>query len=201
VPGLNAEFLSRDALEALGFKSLGDDVLIHRTAVIVNCQSISLASRIRIDPYVVISTSGNVEFGNNIHIGCHSSLAGHGDIQLEDFANISHGVHVFTTRDDHTGRVLTNPTVSDRFTGVRTAAIRFGRHSAIGAGSVLLPGAGLSEGTIIGALSLVSRRLKPWTIYAGIPARRVRERQRHLLALEKEYGASLQTLADDRHVR
>jgi Mrp family chromosome partitioning ATPase len=39
--GLNSEFLSRDVLESLGFASLGEDVLIHSTAVIVDCPRVS----------------------------------------------------------------------------------------------------------------------------------------------------------------
>jgi UDP-3-O-[3-hydroxymyristoyl] glucosamine N-acyltransferase len=78
--GLNSEFLPRDVIETLGFASLGEDVLIHSTAVIVDCSKISLGSRVRIDPYVIISTRGGVTFGNNVHIGGHSVLAGHAAI-------------------------------------------------------------------------------------------------------------------------
>jgi hypothetical protein len=35
------------------FESLGDDVLIHDTAVIVDCGKISLDSSVRIDPFVI----------------------------------------------------------------------------------------------------------------------------------------------------
>lgn len=42
--GLNSSFLPRDVLETLGFSSLGDDLLIHSTAVIVDCGKISLDS-------------------------------------------------------------------------------------------------------------------------------------------------------------
>jgi acetyltransferase-like isoleucine patch superfamily enzyme len=57
---------------------------------------------------------------------------------------------------------------------------------------VVLPGAKFAEGSILGAMSRVGRPLQPWTTYAGIPARRIRERRRDLLAQEQEYLASLQ---------
>jgi dTDP-4-amino-4,6-dideoxy-D-glucose acyltransferase len=188
--GLNAAFLSRDALEDLGFLSLGDDVLIHQTAVIVDCSKISLGSRIRIDPFVVISTRGGVVFGDNIHIGSHSVLAGQGAVGLGDFVNISHHVGIYTSNEDLSGRTLSHPTVPTQFGGARTASIAFDRHSGVGAGSLVLPGARFAEGSILGALSRIGRPLQPWTFYVGAPARRSQPRRRDLLALADAYHRS-----------
>ncbi len=188
--GLNSEFLSRDVLERLGFAKLGENVLIHATVVIVDCGKISLGSQIRIDPYVIISNRGGVEFGNNVHVGGHSVMAGHGAIQLGDFANISHYVGIYTSSQDWSGRTLSHPTVPGGDKSVRTASISFGRHSGVGAGSLILPGARFGEGSILGAMSRVGRPLKPWTTYEGIPARRIRDRQRDVLAHERELLAA-----------
>lgn len=192
--GLNSEFLPRDVLEILGFARLGEEVLIHSTAVIVDCGKISLGSRVRIDPYVIISNRGGVEFGNNIHIGGHSVLAGHAAIHFDDFVNISHHVGIYTSNEDISGRTLSNPTVPGGVKTARTASISFGRHSGVGAGSLVLPGARFAEGSILGAMSRVGRPLKPWTTYAGIPARRMSERRRDVLVHEQEYLASLKKL-------
>jgi acetyltransferase-like isoleucine patch superfamily enzyme len=186
---LNSGFLSRSALEALGFKKLGTDVLIHSTAVIVDCSTISLGSRIRIDPYVIISAQGEVEFGDNIHISANTVLAGQGGIRLEDFASVGHNVRILTSTDNYRGMV--NPTVPERSRILRTTPIHLGRHSCIATGSILIPGAMLGEGSVVGALSLVGRPLKPWTVYAGVPARRLAERPRNALVGEREYLASL----------
>jgi dTDP-4-amino-4,6-dideoxy-D-glucose acyltransferase len=191
--GLNSAFLSREVLEALGFARLGEDVLIHGTAVIVDCRRISLGSRVRIDPFVIISNTGGVEFGSNIHVGGHSVLSGQGAVRIEDFVNISHYVGIFTTSTDFSGRTLSNPTVTG-FGSARTASIHFGRHSGVGAGSLVLPGARFAEGSVLAAMSRISRPMEPWTIYAGVPARRLRERRRGLLAEEQEYLASLEGL-------
>jgi len=50
----------------------------------------------------------------------------------------------------------------------------------------VLPGCDIGEGTTVGALSLVKASLAEWGIYAGVPARRLRDRSRDLLALERE---------------
>ncbi|HEY1475226.1 MAG TPA: acyltransferase [Pseudolabrys sp.] len=191
--GLNREFLPRTALEALGFARLGDDVLIHSTVVIVDCSKISLGSRVRIDPFVIISARGGVEFGNNIHIGSHSVLVGPAAIHFDDFVNISHYVGIYTANEDISGRTLSNPTVAG-FGTARIASISFARHSGVGAGSMVLPGAKFAEGSILGAMSRIGRPMKPWTTYAGIPARRMRSRRREALVEEQEYLASLKQL-------
>ena len=178
-------------MESLGFARLGEDVLIHPTVVIVDCRKIALGSRVRIDPFVIISNRGGVEFGDNIHIGGHSVLAGHGAISFGDFVNISHHVGIYTSNEDTSGRVLSHPTVPGGDKTARVASIHFARHSGVGAGSVVLPGAKFGEGSILGAMSRISRPLRPWATYAGIPARRLRERRRDVLEQEQEYLASL----------
>lgn len=189
--GLNADYLTKDALTALGFQCLGEDVLVHSTAVLNFCEKISLGSRIRIDPYVVISVSGGIAIGDNVHVACHCTLTGRSPIELADFCGFSDGVRAFSSSDDYKGRALTNPTVPEPFRAVESAPIRIGRHVIVGTGSVILPGADLGEGVAVGALSLVNRPLEPWSIYAGAPVRRLCERSRSLLSLETKYLVSL----------
>lgn len=42
--------------------------------------------------------------------------------------------------------------------------------------AIVLPGVHCSEGSVLGAGSLTSRNLEPWTVYAGNPARIVKKR-------------------------
>ncbi|MEX8499566.1 acyltransferase, partial [Leptothrix ochracea] len=51
----------------------------------------------------------------------------------------------------------------------------------------LLPGVTLHEGVAIGALSLVNRDCHAFGIYAGNPAKRIKERKRDVLALEAAF--------------
>ena len=46
----------------------------------------------------------------------------------------------------------------------------------VGAGTTILDGAWICKGCVVGAMSLVVDRLEPFGIYAGIPARRIRDR-------------------------
>ena len=70
--------------------------------------------------------------------------------------------------------------------GVRSAPVVIGRHAAIGAGCVLLPGVALGEGCGVATLSLVKRDVRPFDKVAGVPARPIGRRSRRLLTLERQ---------------
>lgn len=57
----------------------------------------------------------------------------------------------------------------------RTARVVIGRGVWVGANVTVLPGVRIGDGCIIGAGSVVSRDCEPNTVYAGVPARPVRE--------------------------
>ena len=59
------------------------------------------------------------------------------------------------------------------------------KHVIVGAGSVILPNVTLKEGSSVGAMSLITKNTKEWTIYAGIPAKELKERKKELLKLEQ----------------
>lgn len=179
-------YLTTEDLLGLGFKRVGQNVRIAKNCTIIGLPNISIGSNIRIDGNTVLAAhSGYLEIGNYIHIagGCHLSCAG--GIQLSDFCNLSQGVRIYSASDDYTGASLTNPTVPSQYLKVQKAPVQLGRHLIVGSGSVILPGTSIGDGASIGALSLVNRSLEGWSIYAGIPVRRIRARSKDLLELER----------------
>ena len=183
--------LSRDALQSMGFAALGADVRISDRASFYGAARISLGDHVRIDDFCVISAGeGGVVIGQHVHVAVYSLLIGAGRVVLEDFANISSRVSIYSSSDDYSGASMTNPTVPDTYKRVHHAPVTIGRHVIIGSGSVVLPGLTLEEGVAVGALSLVKSDCKAFGIYAGNPARRVRERKRDLLDLEQQFLAA-----------
>jgi galactoside O-acetyltransferase len=180
-----SSFLSRADVEELGFASVGDDVFVSRLASLHGVERIRLGSRVRIDDFCVLSAgAGGIEIGSFVHVAAYTSLIGRGRIRLADYANLSSRVSVYSSSDDYSGDAMTNPMVPSAFTNVQDADVEVGRHVIIGCGSVVLPGAVLEEGVAIGALSLVSGLCDAFSLYAGVPARRIRARSRRLLELE-----------------
>lgn len=180
--------LSREQIESMGFARVGRDVRLSDRASFYNCPQIAIGDNVRIDDFCVLSAGvGGIEIGSHIHIAVYTSLIGAGLIRLGDFANLSSRVSIYSSSDDYSGEYMTNPTVPGQFTHVSSAPVEIGRHVIIGAGSVVLPGTCLEEGVAVGALSLVNRNCEAFGIYAGTPARRVKQRSRQLLTLERAF--------------
>jgi len=182
-------FLTQERLEGMGFRKLGNNVCVSDKASIYNADQIEIGDNCRIDDFCVIS--GRVSIGRNVHIAVFCNVAG-GElgITLDDFSGLAYGANVFSQSDDYRGYTLTNPTVPDKFKSETKKAVHIGRHAIVGANSVVFPGVILADGTSVGAMSMVTKSTKEWTIYFGIPAKPLRSRSKELLKLEEQYLAS-----------
>jgi galactoside O-acetyltransferase len=182
----NSNYLTNKELRAMPFKRIGDDVQIDKTVSFVGLENVSIGHNVRIDAFSMIIATGEVEIGSHIHVSAYSYLAGRAGIILNDFANVSSGVRIHSVSDDYSGGSMTNATIPEKFKRLSMGRVVLGRHTIIGSGSIILPGVHVAEGCAVGALSLVNKTTEPWGIYAGIPARRLRDRSRDLLLLEKK---------------
>lgn len=54
--------------------------------------------------------------------------------------------------------------------------VRIERGAAIGAQCLVLPGVTIGAGAVVGAMSLVTRDVPPGEFWAGVPAKRIRDR-------------------------
>jgi len=185
--------LSRDALDLIGFASLGDNVQISDKASFYGVSRIVIGNNVRIDDFCVLAAGlGGIELGSYVHIGVGSSLIGAGKITLSDFSGLSSRISIYSSSDDYSGSFMTNPTVPAVYTGVCHANVYLGRHVIVGSGCVILPGVTLEDGVAVGALSLITKKCMAFGIYAGNPAKRIRERKQDLLQLENEFLKKIQ---------
>ena len=184
--------LSREAIEQMGFSSVGDNVQISEKASFYGTARIILGTNVRIDDFCVLSAGvGGINIGQYVHIAVYSSMIGVGKITIMDFCNISSRVSIYSSNDDYSGATMTNPTVPSEYTGVTHADVLLGRHVIVGSGSIILPGVTLEDGVAVGALSLVTKSCKAFGIYAGSPARRISVRKKNLLVLEESFLSRL----------
>lgn len=185
-------YLTNNQLKEMGFKSLGIGVKISDRASIYNADQIEIGDYSRIDDFCVVS--GKVKIGRNVHITPQCLIAG-GQLGLviSDFVALAYGVKVFTQSDDYSGLTMTNSTVPKKYKNEIMAAVEIGRHVIIGAGSVIMPGVQIAEGVSVGANSLVLSSTEDWSIYVGSPAKKIKDRKKDLLELEKHYLESEQS--------
>ena len=67
-------------------------------------------------------------------------------------------------------------------------AMSIGPYAWVCARASLAPGVTMGEGAVLGLGSVATRDLEPWTVYAGVPAVRVKERKHSRSAAEPANG-------------
>jgi dTDP-4-amino-4,6-dideoxy-D-glucose acyltransferase len=181
-----SDFYQTNELRDLGLRFIGRDVKISRRAVLYGSENISVGDYSRIDDFCILSAVdvGEIQIGKHVHIASGVHLYGGAGIILSDYVGLSSGCKVYSVSDDYSGEYLTNPTVPAEYRNFISKRITLSKHSLIGAGTILLPGAIVPEGTSVGAMSLVAKELEPWGIYVGVPARKIKNRSKRLLELE-----------------
>lgn len=173
-------------LSTLGFCQVGQGCKVSKFARFYGVSYISLSNNVRIDDFTVISVATQSSIGDNVHIGPMSLISSQLGFEFGAFSTFSSRVSAYGQNDDYSGARLTNPTVRESLRGVDKKRLFIGNHVIVGAGSVILPQGTLADGVAVGALSLIKAPTISWGIYAGIPARRIRERSKNLLDLGDE---------------
>ena len=157
------------------YYGLPTSTLVHKFANIATT-SLKCGKNCRIDAFVTIT--GDVTLGNRVHIGTGACLFGTHGITIGDGASISPGAKIFSASEDVTSDLVSNPQVENRYT--LNGAVDIGRLAVIGANSVVLPGAFISDESVVGALSLVKggQWIGHRDIVVGVPSRYIRARTR-----------------------
>ncbi|WP_347505904.1 acyltransferase [Pseudomonas anguilliseptica] len=186
-------YYTSDQLVNIGFKTVGVNVRVAKNCTIIGLENIEFGDNVRIDGHctIIAAGSGFAKIGSFVHIAGYCGIYAGSGVVLEDFSGLSAGVKIYTGTDDYSGRTLTNPTVPAKYTGVTSGLVTLRRHVIVGAGTVILPRVTANEGASVGALSLVTKDLESWSIYSGTPARKLRDRSRDLLELERELLAEV----------
>ena len=178
-------FYSRDELESLGFRKIGDNVKISRKSSVYGADKMSIGSNVRIDDFCILS--GKIEIGNNVHIAAYTALYGGScGVTVEDFVNLSSRICIYSVSDDYSGEFMTGPMVPDLYRNVNEAPVYIGKHVIMGSASMVMPGVNIGEGCVFGAFSFINHSTDPWTINVGIPCKVIKQRDRNVLKLESE---------------
>lgn len=190
-------FYSEAELKTLGLKKYGKNVLISRNALLYNPEQLEIGSNVRIDDFATIS--GKVVLQNYIHIAQFCGLYGGTEgIYMDDFSGLSSKSVIYATSNDYSGNSMTNPMVPAKYkTDDKNAAVHLCKHVVVGCMSVILPGVTIGEGSSVGAMTLCGKTLEPWGMYAGIPAKKLKERSKKLLELESSFKEELREKKDE----
>lgn len=168
--------------------SCGRNVIIGRTVRIRYPELVHIGDDCIIDDFTYISTAMELDRFVHIAAGCKVIGGRSCKVRMGSFSTLAPNVILSAGSDDYGGGIAT-PFVPAEYKGnAKYGDITIGRHCIVGSGSVLLPKVTLADGASVGALSLVKRDLKLWTLYAGIPARALGPRDKKgILAFERRF--------------
>ena len=121
-------------------------------------------------------TGENISLGDNVTIGTNSVFLS-SDAKIRIGNNVLFGPHVYIITGNHrvnvVGKYITE--VTEKLPE-NDEDVVIGDDVWIGAGAIILKGVEVGEGSVIGAGSVVTRSLEPYGIYAGNPARKIKDR-------------------------
>ncbi|MBI2640904.1 MAG: N-acetyltransferase [Candidatus Sungbacteria bacterium] len=153
-------------------KKINNDVILGKDVVIqdfVNLYGCSIGDNTRIGTFVEIQKGA--EIGKNCKIQSHSFICE--GVKIEDGVFVSHNV---TFINDNYPRATTaeGRLENDEEWRARFKPTLVKKNSAIGSSATILGGITIGEGAIVGAGSVVTKDVEPYTIVAGVPARALR---------------------------
>lgn len=158
---------------------LGKDVIISPTAEITRPNLCQIGNHVAIDAFFYCSTK--LQIGDYVHISPHVAVIGGAKTALivEDFCFLSVGSRYVCGSELFYGDGLIGPLIPQEFKDKQLLEpITLKRFSGALANSVILPGVTMAEGSVLGANSLLRENTEPWTVYAGNPARPIRQRSK-----------------------
>jgi len=151
---------------------LGKNVKISQNVVIQNPETVEIGDHSYLDDYIKLE--GTIKIGKRVHISEFCMLQGSAGIYIGDYAGISAGTKIFSaTETPNEGAYMSGPRVPENLRAVYKKPVYIGKKAFVGLNAVILPGAEVGEGAIIGALSMVdvNQTIPPYKIAVGIPAR------------------------------
>jgi acetyltransferase-like isoleucine patch superfamily enzyme len=109
----------------------------------------------------LIASAAKVEIGDDVLISWGCNIVDHG----------SHAIGWEYRKEDVKGWYYGKKD----WTNVPVKPVRIGNKSWIGMNVIILKGVEIGEGAVVGAGSVVTRNVQPWTVVAGNPAKLIRE--------------------------
>lgn len=183
-------FYSEEELKKIGFKSIGHDVFISRKASIYNPQVMEIGNNVRIDDFCILS--GKIILGDYIHIAAYTALfAGKYEIMFDNFVTVSSRTAIYAESDDYVEASFSCPLIGNTFRKTYGGNVHLKKFVLVGTSCTLLPNITLEEGVSVGAMSLIKTSLSSWGVYVGVPAKRIKNRNRDLIELERKLRKSL----------
>ena len=176
-----AGYAIRRILYRQKLKSLGKNCILDVGLRVTGAKNISIGEYTWIDAYTSLNALfGPISIGKRIHISplCVIS-AGPEGVELQDYVGLSTGCHIYGhTEMPKDGKRMSGPMIPWRYKAFGHGRVVLEKDSFLGVYCVVLPGVTIGEGAVVGAGSVVTRDIPPWSIAVGAPAKVIGEREK-----------------------
>ena len=126
-----------------------------------------------VHPYaMLLCYNGNIELGDFVSINSFCVLYGHGELIIGNNVRIAAGTIIAPVN-----HVFSDPNKPIRQQGIITKGIIIKDDVWIGANSTILDGVTIGRGSVIGAGSVVTTTIEPYSIAVGVPCKVVKKRE------------------------
>jgi len=156
------------------FKKIGDNVIFEKGVLVFHPQNISIGKNVYIGHNTILKGyyKNEMTIGDHTWIGQCCFLHSAGGITIGKAVGIGPMVKILTSV--HSDDNLSKPVL---FNDLEFKKVIICDGCDIGMGSIILPGVKIEEGSIVGAGSVVTKDVPPYSVVAGVPARVLRERK------------------------
>ena len=114
----------------------------------------------------------HLKIGDGTIIGDNTLLDSRRGLTIGKNVNISSNVSIYTLQHDYRSSTFSCPSDGGK--------VNIGDRTWIGCNVIILPGVNIGEGAVCCAGCVVTKDVEPYTVVAGIPAKKVNERPRDL---------------------
>ena len=135
---------------------------------LLRCFGAKMGPRCRFYPASRIWAPWNLTCEDTVIVADGAELYNPAPMYFASHAIISQGAYLCGATHDY----------NDPNFPVISFPMRLGRYAWVAARATVSPGVNLGEGAILGLASVATKDLEPWSIYAGVPARKVKDRRR-----------------------
>jgi len=129
--------------------------------------------RISIQKRTFIAHPERMEIGDNFRMNINCYIDAGGGIIIGNDVGVGPGAKIWSVTHNYA-----DPKLIIRDQGFSYETVEIGNDVWLGANSIILPGAKISDGVIISAGTIVGKkRLIPYAVYAGYPPRKIAMRE------------------------
>jgi putative colanic acid biosynthesis acetyltransferase WcaF len=137
-------------------------------AFLLRCFGAKLGAHCHFYPRSRIWAPWELECEDTVIVGDGAELYNPSRLYLASHAILSQDAYLCGATHDYNNPAF--PVVS--------YPMRVGRYAWVAARACVSPGVNVGEGAILGLASVATRDLEPWSVYAGAPAKKIKERTR-----------------------